>query len=207
MIRQRATGNAIMTRFERTVKSLAWVSLIVVGLMAVASPALANDYTNTIAAFKQAGASARFLKSSYGYAVFPTIGKGGFVVGGARGKGRVYRHGRFIGRTTMTQISVGFQAGAQAYSEIIFFETRQDLSRFESGKFALGAQASAVAITAGASASTSTAGTGASASGTEQNATTLGRYQDGIAVFTLTKGGLMYEAAVAGQKFSYEARR
>jgi lipid-binding SYLF domain-containing protein len=172
-----------------------------------ASPALADSYTQTIAAFKQAGASARYFKSSYGYAVFPTIGKGGFVVGGAHGQGRVYRHGRFIGRSTVTQVSVGFQAGAQAYSEIIFFQTRLDLARFESGKFALGAQASAVAITAGASASASTEGSGASVSGTEENAATAGRYQDGVAVFTIAKGGLMYEAAVAGQKFSYEPRK
>lgn len=196
-----------MTRFERTLKSLAWLCLVVAGLASAAGPAFADDYSDTISLFKQAGASAQFFKSSYGYAVFPTIGKAGFVVGGARGKGRVYEHGRRTGDSTMTQISVGFQAGGQAYSEIIFFETRQDLTRFESGKFALGAQASAVAITAGASASASTAGSSAGASGAERNATTLGRYQDGIAVFTIAKGGLMYEAAVAGQKFSYEPRK
>src|SRR6185437_4445967 len=106
-----------------------------------------------------------------------------------RGKGRVYRHGHFVGDTTVTQVSVGFQAGGQAYSEIIFFQTRLDLTRFESGKFALGAQASAVAITAGASASASTAGSSAGMSGTQQNATTIGQYQDGIAVFTIAKGG------------------
>jgi lipid-binding SYLF domain-containing protein len=181
--------------------------LLVLALALPAGSAFADDYSDTVALFKHAGASANFFKSSYGYAVFPTIGKGGFVVGGARGKGRVYRQGRYVGDTTVTQISVGFQAGGQAYSEIIFFETHQDLARFESGKFALGAQASAVAITAGASASTSTAGTGASMSGTEKNAITNGRYQDGIAVFTIAKGGLMYEAAVAGQKFSYDLRK
>jgi lipid-binding SYLF domain-containing protein len=195
-----------MNRYEHSVRALGWICLVVIGLALPAASAFADDYSNTIALFKQAGASARFFKSSYGYAVFPTIGKGGFVVGGARGKGRVYEHGRLVGDTTMTQISVGFQAGGQAYSEIIFFQTRQDLTRFQSGKFALGAQASAIAITAGASASASTAGSGASASGTEMNATTTGRYQDGLAIFTIAKGGLMYEAAVAGQKFSYEPR-
>jgi lipid-binding SYLF domain-containing protein len=119
----------------------------------------------------------------------------------------VYKRGRFVGETTVTQLSVGFQAGAQAYSEIIFFQTPLDLARFESGKFALGAQASAVAVTAGASASASTAGSSAGMSGTERNATTIGHYQDGIAVFTVAKGGLMYEATVAGQKFTYHARR
>jgi len=196
-----------MNRYEHSMRALAWICLVVIGLALPAASAFADDYTNTIGLFKQAGASARFFKSSYGYAVFPTIGKAGFVIGGARGKGRVYTHGHYVGDTTVTQVSVGFQAGGQAYSEIIFFQTRLDLARFESGKFALGAQASAVAITAGASASASTAGSSASASGTQKNATTIGGYQDGIAVFTVAKGGLMYEAAVAGQKFSYEPRR
>jgi lipid-binding SYLF domain-containing protein len=196
-----------MTRFKPAMKALALICLVVSGLALAGRAAFADSYADTVGTFKHAGASAGFFASSYGYAVFPTIGKGGFIVGGARGKGRVYAHGRYVGDTTMTQVSVGFQLGGQAYSEIIFFQTAQDLSRFESGKFALGAQASAVAITAGASASASTAGTSASASGTENNATTAGHYQDGIAVFTIAKGGLMYEAAVAGQKFSYEARK
>jgi len=195
-----------MNRFERPVRAFAWTGLLAAALALAAGSAFADSYSDTVALFKQAGASAGFFRSSYGYAVFPTIGKGGFVVGGAHGKGRVYKEGRLVGDTTMNQVSVGFQAGGQAYSEIIFFQTRLDLARFESGKFALGAQASAVAITASASASTSTAGSSAGASGTQQNATTAGQYQDGMAVFTIAKGGLMYEAAVAGQKFSYEPR-
>jgi lipid-binding SYLF domain-containing protein len=195
-----------MSRFERALKPLARICLAAAGVALLAGPALADSYSDTVSLFKDAGKSAWFFKSSYGYAVFPTIGKGGFVVGGAHGQGRVYRHGRLVGNSTMNQLSIGFQAGAQAYSEIIFFQTKLDLARFESGKFALGAQASAVAITASASASTSTAGSSAGASGTEMNAVTTGRYQDGIAVFTIAKGGLMYEAAVAGQKFSYDPR-
>jgi lipid-binding SYLF domain-containing protein len=193
-----------MNQSVRALKSFAWICLVVTGLALVAGPAFADSYSDTVSLFKEAGASAGFFRSSYGYAVFPTVGKGGFIVGAAHGKGRVYRHGRRVGNTTVNQVSVGFQAGGQAYSEIIFFETKLDLARFESGKFALGAQASAVAITASASASASTAGTSAGASGTEENATTTGRYQDGIVVFTIAKGGLMYEAAVAGQKFDYE---
>lgn len=191
---------------QRTPRAVGWMSLMLAGLALCAGTAFADSYSDTIALFKAAGASAGFFRSSYAYAVFPTIGKGGFIVGGAHGKGRVYRHGRLIGDTTMTQLSVGFQAGGQAYSEIIFFQTALDFARFQSGKFALGAQASAVAITASASASASTAGSSAGASGTEENAVTTGRYQDGIAVFTIAKGGLMYEAAVAGQKFTYEPR-
>ncbi len=198
-----------MNRFERSLRASGLIFLLMIGLALPAVSAFADDYdyADTISAFKRAGASEGFFKSSYGYAVFPTIGKGGFIVGGARGKGRVYRHGRYVGDSTMTQVSVGFQAGGQAYSEIIFFQTRLDLARFESGKFALGAQASAVAITAGASESASTEGSSAGASGTLKNATTIGRYQDGIAVFTIAKGGLMYEAAVAGQRFSYDSRK
>jgi lipid-binding SYLF domain-containing protein len=198
-----------MNRLTPARLGVAAICFLVIGVVSPFRSALADDYdySAAIAVFKHAGASAGFFKSSYGYAVFPTIGKGGFVVGGAYGKGRVYKKGRFVGDTTVAQVSVGFQAGAQAYSEIIFFQTPLDLARFESGKFALGAQASAVAVTAGASASASTAGTSAGMSGTERNATTVGRYQDGIAVFTVAKGGLMYEATVAGQKFTYEPRR
>lgn len=194
-----------MTRLTRSMRAFTWIFLAASGL-ALPGSALADSYADTISVFKQAGASAQFFNSSYAYAVFPTIGKGGFFIGGARGKGRVFQQGRFVGYTTMTQVSFGFQMGGQAYSEIIFFETPQDLERFESGKYAFGAQVSAVAITAGAYASASTAGTSASASGTNRNALTYGGYQDGIAVFTLAKGGLMYEAAVSGQKFSYDAR-
>ena len=198
-----------MNQFQRALRASTLIGLLLIGVALPAVSAFADDYdySDTVAAFQRAGASAGFFKSCYGYAVFPTIGKGGFIVGGARGKGRVYRHGHYVGDSTVTQVSVGFQAGGQAYSEIIFFQTRLDLARFESGKYALGAQASAVAITAGASASASTEGSSAGASGTQKNATTLGQYQDGVAVFTIAKGGLMYEAAVAGQKFSFDARK
>lgn len=196
-----------MNRFNAAAKAVICACLLCSGLAFHAGAAFADDYADTIALFKRAGASAEFFRSSRGYAVFPTIGKGGFFVGVARGAGRVYRRGRYVGDATATQVSLGFQLGGEAYSEIIFFQTPQDLVRFQSGKLALGAHASAVAITASASASASTAGTAAGASGTEDHAVTVGHYQDGIAVFTIAKGGLMYEAAVAGQKFSYRSRR
>jgi hypothetical protein len=94
--------------------------LALVAMLATAGAALAGSYSDTIALFKNAGASASFFGSSYGYAVFPTIGKGGLVVGGAHGSGHVYEKGKYIGNTSMTQVSVGFQAGGQAYSQIIF---------------------------------------------------------------------------------------
>ena len=191
----------------RSIRALVSTSFLAAGVASVAGTAFAGSYADTVGLFKEAGASAALFKASYAYAVFPTIAKGGFFVGGARGKGRVYEKGRYVGDATMSQISLGLQLGGQAYSEIVLFQSRQDLARFESGKFALGAQASAVAITAGASASASTTGAGTSASGIETSAVTTGRFQDGVAVFTIAKGGLMYEAAVAGQKFSYEPRR
>ena len=179
--------------------------LLVIAFFAVASgPARADDYTDTISLFKNAGRSAVFFHKAYGYAVFPTIGKGGFIVGAAHGNGRVYAQGKYIGDTSMTQVSVGFQAGGQAYSEIIFFEDRRTLDEFTSGNFEFSADASAVAITAGASASAGTDGTTGSASGGEKDAATAGSYYKGTVVFTIAKGGLMYQATVGGQKFSYK---
>src|SRR6202795_2383209 len=166
----------------------------------------AEKYAETIDLFKNAGECASFFSRSYAYAVFPTIGEGGLIVGGAHGKGRVYVHGVWVGNTTMSQVSVGFQAGGKAYSEIIFFEDKRALDEFESGSFEFSAGASAVAITAAAGASVGTNGVQANASGTENNATSVGQYNKGMAVFTIAKGGLMYAAAIAGQKFSYKPR-
>ena len=109
-------------------------------------------YAETIKIFQDAGESGSFFNNSYGYAVFPTIGKAGFVVGGAHGKGRVYAGGKHTGDTALTQLSVGFQAGAQGYSQIIFFEDQRAYDEFTGGNFEFSADASAVAITAGASA-------------------------------------------------------
>jgi lipid-binding SYLF domain-containing protein len=179
--------------------------LLIIAFFAVASgPARADDYTDTTALFRNAGKSGVFFPKTYGYAVFPTVGKGGFIVGAAHGNGRVYAQGKYVGDTSMTQVSIGFQAGGEAYSEIIFFEDRRSLNEFTSGNFEFSADASAVAITAGASASAGTTGTTGSASGGEKDATTAGSYYKGMAVFTIAKGGLMYQATIGGQKFSYK---
>ena len=184
-----------------------WCACVAMTLFALtAQPAVADAYSDTTALFKNAGASGTYFRSSYGYAVFPTIGKGGFVVGGAHGTGRVYQKGKYIGDTSMTQLSVGLQLGGQAYSEMIFFEDKRSLDEFTSGNFEFSGNVSAVAITAGASASAGTGGSGAGASGGKKDATTAGDYQKGLAVFTIAKGGLMYEASVSGQKFSYKAK-
>jgi lipid-binding SYLF domain-containing protein len=126
---------------------------------------------------------ARVFASAAGYAVFPTVGKGGIGIGGARGKGWVYQGGRLIGRSTLTQVTIGFQLGGQAYSEVVFLKDRAALENFKLGRLKLDAQASAVALTARASADLA--------------------YRDGVAIVTMAKGGLMYEASVGGQKFSF----
>ncbi|MFB3104734.1 MAG: YSC84-related protein [Pseudomonadales bacterium] len=162
----------------------------------------ADPYADTIQVFRQAEASNLF-DSAYGYAVFRTIGKAGIGVGGAHGKGRVYEQDRHIGNTSMTQLTVGFQLGGQAYSQIIFFQDKRALQEFTHGNFEFGAQATAVAITAGVSASASTTGHSASISGGKNDAATTGVYYKGMAIYTVAKGGLMYEASVGGQKFRY----
>ncbi|SDD93444.1 Las17-binding protein actin regulator [Cupriavidus sp. YR651] len=178
--------------------------LAVLSLMLPISSAWADEYTDTIKLFKNAGESGQLLKSAYGYAVFPTIGKGAVGIGGAHGKGRVYEKGKYIGDTSMTQVTVGLQLGGEAYSEMIVFKDERALKEFTGGNFEFGADASAVAITAAAGAQTSTTGTSARASAGKKDAKTAGGYHKGMATFTVTKGGLMYEASIGGQKFSYK---
>lgn len=173
-------------------------------LLAAGQAAADEKYAETIELFKNAGESAAFFNNSYGYAVFPTIGKGGIGIGGARGNGRVYVQGRHVGDSTMTQVSIGFQLGGQAFSQIIFFKDKRALDEFTSGNFEFGAQAGAVVITAAASAGASSTGTSATASGGKRDATTAGQYYRGMATFIIAKGGLMYEASVSGQNFSYK---
>jgi len=146
--------------------------------------ALISDARAVIQAFKKKDANIeKFFGSAVGYAVFPTIAKGGFVVGGAGGDGVLFVGGHAVGKSSMGQASVGLQLGGQTYSEIIFFENASTLNEFKKGNFALAAQASAVALSAGAAASAN--------------------YENGVAIFTATKTGLMYEASVGGQKFGY----
>jgi len=169
--------------------------------------ALADEYADTIKQFRDADGKATLFRDSYGYAVFPTIGKGGLVVGAAHGSGRVYVKGKYVGDASMTQLTVGPQLGGQAYSQIIFFQNKRAFDEFTGGNFEFGAQASAVAITAAAEAQATSGGAGVGASGTPSHATTASHYRDGIAVFTITKGGLMVEASLGGQKFSYRAKQ
>ena len=134
--------------------------------------------------FKKISALKPYFKKANGYAVFPNIGKAGIGIGGARGKGEVFEKDEVIGSTTVTQLSIGLQLGGQAFSQIIFFKDKKDLERFTQGNFEFGASASAALITEGANASAD--------------------YSDGVAVLTFSKGGLMYEASIGGQKFSFQ---
>ncbi len=180
------------------------LGVIFLGLFSATALA-ADEYDEAINVFKAAGESGDFFKDAYGYAVFPTIGKGGIGLGAAHGSGRVYAQGKETGTTTMNQVTVGFQLGGQAFSQIIFLKDKRAFDDFTSGNFEFGAQVAAVAITAAASAGTSTTGSSAGASGGSKNATTVGNgYHKGMAIFTVAKGGLMYEATVGGQKFSYK---
>jgi len=159
-------------------------------LLFIASTALAwnpnaeEKAQRTIEAFKEKASKFEdYFTDSYGYAVFPSIGKAGFVVGGAHGKGVVYEQGEYIGKTKMTQVTLGFQWGGQAYSEVIFFENVEALESFINNKMEISGQASAVAANKGASADLA--------------------YENGVAIFTQAQGGLMYEATLGGQKFKF----
>ena len=178
-------------------------ALSVLLLVLPSALAVADDYEDTIKVFKDAGQSRTFFDKSYGYVVFPTIGKGGLIVGGAHGSGHVYERGVYVGDASMTQVSVGAQLGGEAFSEIIFFQDQRSFDDFKAGNFEFGANASAVVITAAASGSASGSGATASASAGKKDAKTTGEYHKGSAVFVISKGGLMYEASISGQKFSY----
>ncbi len=164
------------------------VMLVLVGLSLTTSAARAQseeDVAETIAKFEEGDPGMQaWFKEAHGYAVFPSVGKGAIGIGGARGKGLVYEQGELVGKTTLTAVTVGFQLGGQEFMEVIFFKDKTAFDDFTRGNFEFDAGVSAVALSAGASAD-------------------LG-YNGGVAVVTATKGGLMYEASVGGQKFDYE---
>jgi lipid-binding SYLF domain-containing protein len=146
---------------------------------------LKANVQSTIERFKKTDPGIeRFLKESAGYAVFPTIGKLGFILGGGYGEGEVYEAGKLIGVASLSFGTVGLQAGAQEYSEIVFFKDKADVERFKQNKYAFDASASAVVWKSGAAAAND--------------------YRGGVAVFVLPKGGVMAEAAVGGQRFTFK---
>jgi lipid-binding SYLF domain-containing protein len=179
--------------------------MLVLGLTGI-NTAHADKYAATIDTFKKAEAVKPFFDNCYGYAVFPTIGKGGVGIGGAYGSGRVYAQGVPTGTAKLFKGTIGFQWGGQAFSQMIFFEDKRAFEEFTGGNFEFDAGLSAVAITAGAQARTGTEGTTAGASAGPATGTQVETsYRKGMAVFVHAKGGLMYEATIGGQKFSYKA--
>ena len=171
------------------------VFILVVAALMLSSPAYADKYTDTINVFKKSQVVQPFFKNAYGYAVFPTVGKAGIGIGGSYGTGQVYQGGKVTGEVSLIKGSIGWQLGGQAFSQMIFFEDKRAYDEFTSGNFEFDATASAVAITAGAQASAGTEGASAGASAGPAT------------VFVHTKGGLMYEAAIGGQKFSFKPKK
>jgi len=181
---------------------LAFSMLLTTG--AVLADREVEDISETIDMFKENQTVAGFFGSAHGYAVFPTIGKGGLGIGAAHGDGQVYVGGAVTGFTSYSDVSIGFQAGGQAYSQVVFFENQAAYDDFTGGNFEFDAGASAVAITASAEAGTGTTGTGAGAGTGGAGQQVSAGYHNGLLVFTVAKGGLMYEASVGGQKFKVE---
>ncbi|GIU42551.1 hypothetical protein TUM3794_26150 [Shewanella colwelliana] len=179
---------------------------VLVGLLFCQTTLAADSYSETIANFQKAPDTQKFFNSAYGYAIFPTVGKGGIGIGAAYGKGRVYQGGVHTGDTSLSQLSIGFQLGGQAYSEIIFFKNAKAYEEFTSGSFEFGATASAVAINVGANAQVGTTGNSAGAGQSGSNKAASAAYINGMAIFTAAKGGLMYEAALAGQSFTFDPK-
>lgn len=164
-----------------------------------------DKYSSTIDRFKESSVTESFFENAYGYAVYPNVGKGGVGIGGAYGSGQVYHGGKMTGTSKMFKLSWGAQLGGQAFSQIVFFQDKRAYDEFTRGSFEFDATASAVAITAGAQAQAGTKGNTAGASAGPNTGKQLGAsYVKGYAVFTHVLGGLMYEAAIAGQKFSFK---
>jgi lipid-binding SYLF domain-containing protein len=172
-------------RVVRTLFVAAGLASVLAMPIAAHAKATEKEAEEAVAEIRKADAGQeKFFHHAVGYAIFPSVAKGGLVVGGAGGSGYVYEKGKVVGTTTLSQVTVGAQVGGQAYSEIVYFETAEALAAFKKGEWTMAAQVSAVALKAGASANAD--------------------YKDGVAVFTLAKGGAMAEASVGGQKFSYE---
>lgn len=144
---------------------------------------IADSHTAKAEFIAADGLMKALFDKSYGYVLFPNVGKGGIGVGGAAGNGVVYEQKQMVGMAKLSKLSIGFQAGGQAYREVIFFESKKALDRFKNSQLEFSADVSAVAVTAGASANA--------------------KYTKGVMVFTMQKGGLMYEASVGGQKFKF----
>ena len=173
-------------------------------LMSFSFNLYADQYTDTLSNFMTAAKSKIMIEDAYAHAIFPTIGKGGFTIGAAYGKGKIFVGNDLSGDMTMSQLSFGLQFGGQAYSQLVLLKDKRAFNEFISGSFEFGAQATAVALTLGANVEASTRGQSSGTTNTD-NTQVAANYYKGMAVYTIAKGGLMYEAALAGQKFEYRA--
>ena len=178
----------------------ALATLLTLAGTSVYAAATVQECQAAVAKFKGLGNVSELLAQSYGYAVLPTIGKGAIGIGGAGGTGCVFAGGKHSGNVSMGQVTIGFQWGGQAYSQLILFKNSDVYNDFTQGKFEFGADATAVALTYGAQAGASTKGASASAGDTKG----VGAWKRGMAVYTIAKGGLMYEASIGGQKFNFK---
>ena len=175
-------------------------TIMLLAASSVSAAASVQDCQAAMAKFKELGNVSEMLGESYGYAVLPTIGKGGIGIGGAGGTGCVFAGGAHTGKVSMGQVTIGWQLGGQAYSELILFKNADTYNEFIRGSFEFGADATAVALTYGAAAGASTQGASVTAGDTHGK----GMWKRGMAIFTLAKGGLMYEASIGGQKYNFK---
>jgi hypothetical protein len=174
-----------MTSFRLAVALPLLAALSFPALVRADDAAAVKKAEEAVALFKKTDPSiAKFFDKSAGWAVFPSVAKGAIGIGGAGGSGVLFEKGKAVGKTSLAQVTIGLALGGQEYAEIVFFENDLALTTFKGGNFALAAQVSAVAAASGAAASA--------------------KYSQGVAVFTIAIGGLMYEASVGGQKFGYE---
>ena len=166
----------------------------------------ADSYSDAVDVFRSSATVGPYFENAYGYALFPNVGKAGLGFGGSYGRGRVYvAGGEMTGVARLVKLSVGFQAGGQAFAQIVFFEDEQAFNDFTTGNFEFDATASAVAITVGVQAQAGTTGASLSAGAyPDETSQEAGDYYKGMMIFTYAKGGLMYEATIGGQKFSYD---
>ena len=178
-------------------------SITVVGSIAASGQSV-KDLSEAIEAFKSVPVVQPFFDNSFGYAVWARIARGGIGIGGATGRGQVYVDGEVTGFSRLVDISIGLQLGGQVYRQVVFFEDASTYDDFTDGKFEFDAQASAVAVTASARASSGTQGSQASV-GAASSAELAGAeaYYQGMRVFTMTVGGLMYQATIAGQRYNF----
>jgi hypothetical protein len=183
---------------------LALTTACLAGITMTADAQRVRDVSEAVELFQAIPRVAPYFESAYAYAIWPRIGRGGLGVGASRGRGQVYVNGQLTGFSTHTEVSIGLQAGGQTYRQIIFFENAESYNRFTMDSFEFDASAQAVAVTASAEAGAGTTGARTSAGAGSPNTAAAGGYSNGMQIFTMAEGGLMYKATIAGQRYNFE---